>query len=123
MKLLYFFKDRSPIFVQVNNTLNGMLTIRAYKNIEVFHKEFEYHLNNYTKVCSSTINMQRWFQCRLDLIATLFATVAIFSSILGKDYFGSTSGQVGLLLTYLLNLTSLFQWLVVQNCEVSSLVI
>ena len=115
-------KVRSPISVHVNNTLDGMLTIRACKNNQLFCNEFDQHMNNYTKVCSSTIHVQRWFQCRLDLISALFAAVAIFSSILGRDYFGPTSGQVGLLLTYILNLTPLFRWLMVQNCEISSLV-
>jgi len=99
-----------------------MLTIRACKNNQLFCNEFDQHMNNYTKVCSSTIHVQRWFQCRLDLISALFTAVAIFGSILGRDYFGSTSGQVGLLLTYILNLTPLFRWLMVQNCEISSLV-
>lgn len=99
-----------------------MHTIRACKNIEIFYKDFDEHLDNYTKVCSSTVVTSRWFQCRLDLIGTIFATITIFGSILGKNYFASTSGQIGLLLTYILNLTSLFQWLLVQNCELSSLV-
>lgn len=99
-----------------------MLTIRACKNVDKFYKDFEEHLNNYTKVCTTSINVQRWFQFRLDLICTLFATIAIFCSIFGRDYFGSSPGQIGILLTYVLNLTSLFQWLLVQNCELSSMV-
>ncbi len=118
----FYWTDRSPLFIQVNNTLTGMLTIRACQNIEIFHRNFEQNLDSYTKVCNSSIHVQRWFQSRLDLICSLFAAVAILFSILGKPYFNSTSGQIGVLLTYILNLTSIFQWLLVQNCEISSLV-
>ena len=77
--------DRSSVFVHVNNTLNGITTIRACKNIQFFINSFESHMNDYTKVCSSTISVQRWFALRLESICFLFTTVTIFSCILGKS--------------------------------------
>ena len=61
-----------------------MIIIRASRNESYFLNEFESHLDSYTRICSSSFYINRWFQSRIDLIGCLFACTAVYLSILGK---------------------------------------
>ncbi len=60
------------------------MVIRACNNIEYFQNQFEHHLDEYTKINSPIVTIQRWFQSRLDLISCVFVAVVALASILGK---------------------------------------
>ncbi len=76
--------DRSPVLIHSSNTLVGITQIRASNNYEVFQRIFEQHVNFNTKTLFAYSCIQRWYQLRLDLIAAVYSTVAIFGSILGR---------------------------------------
>ena len=112
---------RSPVLVAVTNTLMGITTIRASQKSQILKEEFQKHLDNNNRAHLMYMHVQRWFQLRLDLIACTYSAACVITSILAKTKLGLTSGQIGLLLTYCLNLTSIFQWCIRQSCEVENL--
>ena len=78
-------KDRSPIMIHANNTLTGMITIRASRNTEILETDFDAKVNNHTKTYSALVSVQRWFQIRLDVIASTYGMIAVLSSVFGKS--------------------------------------
>ncbi|CAF0703154.1 unnamed protein product [Brachionus calyciflorus] len=114
---------RSPIYVHVNNTLSGMTIIRAANMEETLNEEFYVHTDYHTRANAAFIYVNRWLGVRLDWVATIFTYIAVFSCIFLKryDFLDMDSGQVGLMLVYLLQLVGLFQWTVRQSCEVENL--
>jgi ATP-binding cassette subfamily C (CFTR/MRP) protein 4 len=112
---------RSPVLVAMTNTLLGMSTIRSSQNEQTLKQEFERHINQHNKAYYMYIHIQKWFQLRLDLIASIYSALCVVTSILAKEKLALTAGQIGLLLTYCLNLTSIFQWCIRQSCEVENL--
>nr|APD26522.1 ATP-binding cassette transporter subfamily C member 4 X4 protein [Brachionus koreanus] len=114
---------RSPIFVHVNNTLSGMPIIRAANMEEKLNEEFFVHTDYHTRANSAFMYVNRWLGIRLDWVASIFTYIALFSCILMKEwqFLEITSGDVGLMLVYLLQLVGLFQWTIRQSCEVENL--
>nr|UOU03343.1 ATP-binding cassette subfamily C4-4-2 [Brachionus rubens] len=114
---------RSPIFVHVNNTLSGMTIIRAANMEEILNEEFYVHTDYHTRANSAFVYVNRWLGVRLDWVATIFTFIALFSCIILREWkiLNLTSGDVGLMLVYLLQLVGLFQWTVRQSCEVENL--
>lgn len=60
----------------------------------------------------------RWFGFRLDMMSWLFVVVAVVASMAARDKLDA--GQIGLILLYISQLTSLFQWTVRQSAEVEN---
>nr|UOU03342.1 ATP-binding cassette subfamily C4-4-1 [Brachionus rubens] len=114
---------RSPIFVHVNNTLSGMTIIRAANMEEILNEEFYVHTDYHTRANGAFMYVNRWLGVRLDWVATIFTYIALFSCIFMKEWklLDVSSGDVGLMLVYLLQLVGLFQWTVRQSCEVENL--
>jgi len=138
---------RSPIFIHANSTLTGITTIRAAKKEEIFSSEFDAHQDYHTRAYFAYICIQRWFSIRLDLIVVIFVIFSVISSIIAKginafgvffcsnffnllkfyykfqEHMGLKSGQIGLLLTYLFQLSNLFYWSIKTSCEIENMVL
>ncbi|CAF0703150.1 unnamed protein product [Brachionus calyciflorus] len=114
---------RSPIYVHVNNTLSGMTIIRAANMEDILKEEFYVHTDYHSRANATFMYVNRWLGVRLDWIATIFTYIALFSCILMKELniLNVSSGDVGIMLVYLLQLVGLFQWTVRQSCEVENL--
>ncbi|RNA32981.1 multidrug resistance-associated 4-like [Brachionus plicatilis] len=110
---------RSPIFVHMGNTLCGMSTIRAANMEEKLNEEFFNHVDLHTRATSASIYINRW----LDAVTLIFTYTTLISCLLIKRYhlFEVESSEIGLMLVYLLQSTSLFQWAIRQSCEVENL--
>lgn len=71
--------------MHLNNSLVGMTTIRTSNLNDTIKKEFENHLNSNTSAFFLFLQVGRWFQLRLDMIASVFCILTVFSSIIGKS--------------------------------------
>ena len=69
----------------MQNTIAGLMTIRACKNEKRFIKEFENHLDNHTKTCIIYAALNRWFAFRLDVILLVYVVATTLSSVFAKS--------------------------------------
>ena len=113
--------NRSPIFVHINNTLAGLTTIKASRMECVINDEFYVHTDYHTRAVTAFLFVSRWFAIRLDWIATIFTYCAIFCCFLLKDYLNFSTGEIGIMMAYIIRLVGLFPWTVRQSCEVENL--
>ena len=73
---------RSPILTQVSATIQGLISLRAYRAQKTFISRFKQHVDSNTLTFYYFNMMMRWFSTRLELMCTglVIATcvVAIF---------------------------------------------
>ncbi|XP_030838231.1 multidrug resistance-associated protein 4 isoform X2 [Strongylocentrotus purpuratus] len=111
---------RSPVFSHLSASLQGLVTIRAFKVQEDFTKQFDLHQNTHTRTWFLFISSTCWFGIVLDWMAITFLAIVAFSCIILSDILELNSSLVGLSLTYSLQLMDDFQWGVIQSAEVEN---
>ena len=75
------FAARSPLYSHISATIQGLLTIRTYKEEDEFMKKLHFYMNEHSKGWHAKLTTSRWFGLRLDLIGQLFITSVIFIAI------------------------------------------
>ncbi|KAJ7552377.1 hypothetical protein O6H91_06G052800 [Diphasiastrum complanatum] len=101
---------RSPVYAQFGEALNGLATIRAYKahdRLAEFNGKTMDHNVRFTLV---NVSANRWLAIRLEFLGGLMiwltATFAVLATARSQDQ-ASFAPQMGLLLSYALNITSI----------------
>ncbi|KAN0009360.1 hypothetical protein ACTFIU_006645 [Dictyostelium citrinum] len=106
---------RSPIFNHFSETLNGVVSIRAYKkqheNILINQKRLDDNNNCYLTLQA----MNRWLGLRLDLLANLITFFACVFITIDKDTI--SAANVGLALGYALSLTGNLNYAALQAAD------
>lgn len=113
--------SRSPVFAHFQESLNGISTIRAYRQTSRFGKENEWRVDANLRAYFPSINANRWLAVRLEFIGSIIilaaAGFAIISVCSGS---GLSAGIVGLAMSYALNITQSLNWIVRQTVEVET---
>ncbi|XP_065919842.1 ATP-binding cassette sub-family C member 4-like isoform X2 [Dysidea avara] len=112
---------RSPLYSHISSTIQGLSTIRAYKEAEKFSNYLHYYLNEHTKAWHLYVATNRWFGMRIDLITAMFLVFVVFTAIPLAD--NLDPGLVSLSLVYTITLTGMFQYCVRVSAEVENLLI
>ncbi|KAI9893113.1 MAG: hypothetical protein M1814_000660 [Vezdaea aestivalis] len=113
--------SRSPIFAHFHESLSGMSTIRAYKQQQRFAKENEFRVDANLRAYFPSINANRWLAVRLEFMGSIIILAAAgFSIISVVKGTGLSSGLVGLLMSYALQITQSLNWIVRQTVEVEA---
>lgn len=102
--------QRSPLFQQFGETLNGITTIRAYGDEKRFVRDNMLRINTHSRPFIYLWAANRWLSFRIDLVGDLvafFAGAFIVSSIGTID-----AGSAGLSLSYAISFTENVLWLV-----------
>jgi len=88
---LSFSTARSPLYSHISSTIQGLSTIRSFKEETRFLDKLYYYVNEHTKGWYLYIVTNRWFSLRIDLISALFLTIVLMSAIPLADgkYFAS----------------------------------
>jgi len=116
--------SRSPIFSHLNETLEGLVTIRGYKKAGDFTHMFRENVNNNTRAFFSFIASSRWLGFRLDVIIVLLLVAATFITTgLKESNSGVDSTVLAVGLMYVIQLCGMFQWTVRQSAEVENLMV
>lgn len=102
--------QRSHVYNNFNETLNGMSTIRAYKAESRFLEKNTFFLNKMNEAYYITIANQRWLAIHLDMIATVFALIIALLCVF--RVFSITASSVGLLLSYVLQIAGQLSMLI-----------
>lgn len=113
--------SRSPIYAHFQESLNGISTIRAYRQQKRFSLENEWRVDANLRAYFPSINANRWLAVRLEFIGSviIFASAgfAIISVSTGS---GLSAGLVGLAMSYALQITASLNWIVRQTVEVET---
>ncbi|KAJ3308764.1 hypothetical protein HDV04_000823 [Boothiomyces sp. JEL0838] len=110
--------SRSPLIAQISESLNGLVTIRAYQATERFKLKNNELINTNNRPLYLILIVQRWIQLRLECLNSILVFfIAIFSV-----YFRSTlnPGITGLLIAYSLQITQTFTWVVKTSADVET---
>lgn len=70
---------RSPVFTHLNATLQGLTTIRAFKQHEIVQKEFDKHQDYHSSAWFMFISTSQAFGFFLNICSYIFNTIVIFS--------------------------------------------
>ncbi|RHZ60075.1 hypothetical protein Glove_359g25 [Diversispora epigaea] len=115
---------RSPIYAHFQETLGGVITIRAYGQSERFCRENEIRLDENQKSYYPSISCNRWLAVRLEFLGSLIifgaAILSVFT-VLTTHYVDE--GLVGLSVSYALSVTQALNWAVRQFCEIETNII
>ncbi|ORY51103.1 P-loop containing nucleoside triphosphate hydrolase protein [Rhizoclosmatium globosum] len=110
---------RSPVYATIPATLEGLSTVRAFHAQDRFIETFIKLQNNNTRISLLYISVSRWLGMRLDIISAAFLTLVVFATV-GVSRVSSlqlSGANVGLILTYSLNLVGSLQWAFRQSAE------
>ncbi|XP_035030030.2 ATP-binding cassette sub-family C member 4 isoform X2 [Hippoglossus stenolepis] len=110
---------RSPVFSHLSSSLQGLSTIRAFKVQERFQQMFDEYQDLHSEAWFLFLTTSRWLAVRLDGICSIFVTITAFGCIYLRD--GLEPGAVGLILSYAVTLTGMFQWGVRQSAEIENM--
>ena len=109
---------RSPIYANFSATLDGLITLRAYKLEAKMKNAFFRMIDDNGRALFSFMIINRWFGLRLDgICAGIVLILAVLACAL-KDTINV--GLLGFALAYMMSVSALFQWTVRQSAEVES---
>ena len=104
--------SRSPIYADFSQALNGISTIRAYKDQRRFVEQLEHRVNTNTTAAMMLQVGSQWLAVRLDFFgSTISLFIAIIAVATQKSHFIS-AGLLALGLTYSFSLTNFLKFAV-----------
>lgn len=109
---------RSHVFAKFSEGLSGTACIRAYGVQELFISKIQATLDNMNGAYFLTFANQRWSSIRIDIIAILLVFVTGILAITSR--FDVRPSIVGLVLSYILSIVQMMQYLIRQLAEVES---
>lgn len=102
--------QRSFVYNNFNEALNGMTTIKAYKADTRFLNKNSNLINRMNEAYFITIANQRWLAIHLDMVASGIAMIVTFLCVFRVFHIGASS--VGLLLSYVLQIAGTLSMLI-----------
>lgn len=114
---------RSPVYTAIPATLEGLSVIRAFKADQRFQNEFYAFQDENTRMFFAFMSAGRWLGMRLDGFVAFLISLIIFVVLPCRDYLGLNPALIGLLITYLIQMTGTLQWAVRQSSEVENLMV
>ncbi|XP_055588125.1 probable multidrug resistance-associated protein lethal(2)03659 [Uranotaenia lowii] len=109
---------RSPVFSHTNETIEGLVTVRAFNAQAPMLEAFDARQDLNTSAAFLFGAITRGFAFWLDLICSLYIASVIFSFlVMGKEIL---SGNVGLAITQVLNLIGMCNWGLRQTAELEN---
>ncbi|XP_012271250.1 multidrug resistance-associated protein 1 isoform X2 [Orussus abietinus] len=110
--------SRSPIYSHFGESVTGAQTIRAFGVQERFIKESESRVD-FNQVCYyPSIIANRWLAIRLEMVGNMIIFFAALFAVFNRD--NMTAGNVGLSLSYALQITQTLNWLVRMSSDVET---
>ncbi|XP_049822512.1 ATP-binding cassette sub-family C member 4 isoform X2 [Aethina tumida] len=107
----------APIIGHINASLEGLITIRAYKMENHYKKDFDQHLDVFTSSLYMAQCSSRAFGFYLDLTCQLFLATIIIHFVISNPV---KAGDVGLAIIQASALTGMLQWVIRQWSDFES---
>ncbi|XP_065882473.1 ATP-binding cassette sub-family C member 4-like isoform X2 [Dysidea avara] len=112
---------RSPVYSHISSTIQGLSTIRAYKEQSRFLNVHHFYQNEHTKAWFIKVSATRWFGIRLDMFGVAFLTLVVFSSVPLADVLDPA--LVGISIVYAASISAMLQYTVRTSAEVEDLMV
>lgn len=96
--------QRSFVYSIFGEILGGMETLKIYQVEDLFNKRLSKLIDNMNEAYFVTITNQRWLGIHLTLIASVFALIITILCV--QSVFNINASSVGLLLSYILHITT-----------------
>ncbi|KAK9244743.1 P-loop containing nucleoside triphosphate hydrolase protein [Lipomyces tetrasporus] len=110
--------SRSPIYAHFQESLSGLSTIRAFRQIDRFNNVNEHHVDYNLRANFPSVSANRWLSVRLEFIGSVIIFAAAGLSIISVSSGGVRAGLVGLAMSYALQITQSLSWIVRMTVEV-----
>ncbi|TMS36963.1 hypothetical protein L596_004005 [Steinernema carpocapsae] len=111
---------RSPIYSHFQETIQGVVSIRAYKCMDRFVAESQRKVDDNLVTYYPSIVANRWLAVRLELVGNMIVLCSALFAALYRDSTGVTAGLVGLSVSYALNITQTLNWAVRMTSELET---
>jgi ATP-binding cassette subfamily C (CFTR/MRP) protein 4 len=110
---------RSPIYVELSQSLGGLATIRSNHTLDFFREKFVNVQEAHTRTVFAFIAASRWFGFRVDATMFLFLAVVCLGSVLFQEqgWFDVNPTILGLVVSFLLQFAGMFQWCMRLSAE------
>ena len=116
--------SRSPIFSHLAESLDGVITIRAFNQLEQFQEQNKALLNSNVRGYFSFVSIARWLGFNLDATVIGLLIASTYGAVLAKNAdVGINNAAISVGIMYIIQLTGLFQWAIRQTAEVESLMV
>eukprot|EP00026_Physarum_polycephalum_P000708 Phypoly_transcript_00709.p1 GENE.Phypoly_transcript_00709~~Phypoly_transcript_00709.p1 ORF type:complete len:1088 (+),score=146.03 Phypoly_transcript_00709:61-3264(+) len=107
----------SPVYSHFTETLNGVVTIRAYKIVENYKHVICSKIDRNNRAVWAWIMLNRWLGMRLEFCgALIFSSSALFI-IFSRDWLHISPILAGLTLSYTLSLAGTLNWVVREQTK------
>ncbi|CAK7908275.1 multiple drug resistance-associated protein-like transporter 1 [[Candida] anglica] len=112
---------KSPVFSHIQESVNGIETLRAYDQLERFDFKNKFNIDSRVGANYILTMCNRWLSMRLQSISSILLFSSGFLVILSMGTrFELTAGLVGFVMTYALSITSVLNAIVRRWAEVES---
>ena len=103
---------RSPVYSHLASTLDGLKVIRSFSSEDISLSDFNFNLDDNTRVNHLIIETNRWAGFRFDWVALCFITLVLLLAMVLRitNYLHISSIQLALIVSNSLTLMSLLQW-------------
>lgn len=112
--------SRSPIFANFQESLNGVLTIRAYGQEDRFKHLNRGRIDKNLRAYHPSINANRWLAVRLEFLGSIIILAASGLAIMSLKSGTVSAGMIGLSVSYSLQITQSLNWIVRMTVEVET---
>ncbi|KAG7451077.1 ABC protein [Guyanagaster necrorhizus] len=109
---------RSVLYAHLSESLTGLPTIRAYREIPRFLNDNCFYIDLENRALILTVTNQRWLAVRLDALGAVLVLCAAVFAVVGVS--GISPAEIGLVLTYSTTLTQLCGMVTRQSAEVEN---
>ncbi|KAF8530125.1 ABC protein [Hysterangium stoloniferum] len=109
---------RSLLYSHVSESLSGLPTIRAYKEIPRYLAGNEYYIDLENRALYPIITTQRWLAVRLGFLSAILVFIIGILAVVGIN--GITPAKIGLVLTFTSSLTQSLNMVTKQSAEVEN---
>ena len=110
--------SKSPIYSHFTESVNGAMTIRAFKQTERFMMESESKVAANVSSNYYNYSSNRWLGLRIETLGTFIICFASLFAILNRDTL--SPGLAGLSISYSMQITDTLTWMVRMLCELET---
>ena len=113
--------SKSPIYQNFQETLNGIVSIRAFQQQERFVKVNQEKVDSNLRAYYPSVSSNRWLAVRLEFIGSFIVFGSAIFGVLSL-YKGNniSASLIGLMLVYAMGITQGLNWMVRQSCEIET---
>ncbi|XP_055077733.1 multidrug resistance-associated protein 1-like [Periophthalmus magnuspinnatus] len=102
--------SRSPIYTHLNQSVQGAVVIRAFREQERFIQSANQHIDTNQEAYYPRFVATRWLAVNLEFLGNVLVLASALFSVLGRHEL--SSGIVGLAISHSLQVTGVLSWIV-----------